>query len=77
MSSDVPAAPDATQRLMALLLDDSAFWREHAAIHGAAGQYEAARKIYDEALARFHGDAKLLRGRSIVHVCLGQMDAAA
>jgi tetratricopeptide (TPR) repeat protein len=77
MKGDFPAATDATARLVTLLPDDPASWREHAAIHGATGQYEATRAIYDEAISRFEGDAELLRGRSIVNVRLGQLEAAA
>ncbi|MEP2427970.1 MAG: tetratricopeptide repeat protein, partial [Tateyamaria sp.] len=44
---------------------------------GATGQYEAAKSIYDEAIARFPQDAELLRGRSIVKVRLNQLASAA
>lgn len=77
MEGDFPAATDATARLVALLPDDPASWREHAAIHGATGQYDVTGDIYDEAIARFAGDAELLRGRSIVNVRLGDLEAAA
>ena len=72
-----PGRPGTTARLVALLPDDPAAWREHAAISGATGQYEAAKAIYDEALTRFPEDAELFRGRSIVNVRLGQLEAAA
>lgn len=77
LSGDAAGATGTTARLVALLPDDPAAWREHAAISGATGQYEAAKAIYDEALARFPEDAELLRGRSIVHVRLKQLEAAA
>lgn len=65
-----------TGRLVALLPEDPAAWREHAAVSGATGQYEAAKAIYDEALSPFDADAELFRGRSIVNVRLGQLEAA-
>lgn len=77
MSRDFPAATETTARLVALFPDDPASWREHAAIRGATGQYEATKEIYDEAISRFANDAELLRGRSIVNVRLGQLEAAA
>lgn len=77
MTGDFPAASDATTQLITLSPDDPAAWREHAAIHGAAGKYASAKKIYDEAIARFEGDAQLLRGRSVVYVRMGQLEPAA
>lgn len=77
VSRDFPAATETTARLVALFPDDPASWREHAGIQGATGQYAAAKDIYDEAIARFDSDAQLLRGRSIVNLRLGQIDAAA
>jgi tetratricopeptide (TPR) repeat protein len=77
LNGDVAGATGTTARLVALLPDDPAAWREHAAISGATGQYEAAKAIYDEALTRFPEDAELFRGRSIVNVRLSQLEAAA
>lgn len=77
VNRDFPAATETTARLVALFPNDPASWREHAAIRGATGQYEAAKGIYDEAISRFANDAELLRGRSVVEVRLGQLDAAA
>ncbi|MFZ3584416.1 tetratricopeptide repeat protein [Loktanella sp. DJP18] len=70
-------ATAATTRLTEMMPDDPAAWREHAAILGAAGQYEDAKTIYDKSIAQFAGDAPLLRGRSMVNIRLGDLDAAA
>ncbi|QCO58098.1 tetratricopeptide repeat protein (plasmid) [Pseudorhodobacter turbinis] len=77
LNRDFPKAIETTAQLVALFPDDPASWREHAAISGAIGRYPAAKDIYDEAIARFDNDAELLRGRSIVNLRLGQIDAAA
>jgi tetratricopeptide (TPR) repeat protein len=77
LNRDFPAAIETTSRLVSLMPDDPAAWREHAGIRGATGQYEAAKEIYDAAISRFDGDAELLRGRSIVKVRLGQLESAA
>jgi tetratricopeptide (TPR) repeat protein len=77
MTRNFTGATETTSKLVALLPDDPAAWREHAAIRGATGEYEASKQIYDEAIARFSDDAELLRGRSVVNVRLGQLDAAA
>lgn len=76
LARDFPMATATSARLIALFPANAAAWRDHAAIVAATGQYDPAREIYDEALTRFADDPQLLRGRSLVHIRLENLQAA-
>jgi tetratricopeptide (TPR) repeat protein len=77
LAGDPAAAVDAVDRLVARRPDDPGSWREQGAILGALGRYRDAADVFTAGLERFPGDAALYRGRSMAHVRLNTLDAAA